>query len=371
MDPITPHDKQKLEKFANNANHLKEFSYLNTRNLTATNYHEEKEKFFASNTYNPHFSYEPPKEFDSQKALTALRNELTTITLPEDFRLYLEHYITNLEQIDKARLAIGTEKFATYAKQAFTLDNPKLQKYLDQSPEITITPEIKTELYNAEQIAEIFRNTLHNTYGIKHYTVSIDNFNDHTIRVGDKKVILGSKVLRYRKSVERLINHEIESHVLQRINAERNPLMTLMTPSDRTLYGEGLAVYNEVACKKITLKMYKLYSLRLKAVRLLNLSFREIFDNISGGLPDKLAYQITYRVKRGLGDTTQQGGYPKDAFYLLGYMVVKDFVDTGNDIRILYHARTPDLYTFATKYNFLPKDDVILPTFLASTNPSQ
>src|SRR5690606_1229491 len=129
-----------------------------------------------------------------------------------------------------------------------------------------------TDLYSAEEIAEIFRDVLKKKYNITNYGVEIDHFNDHTIRVGARRIILGGKVKRFKKSIDRLIIHEIESHVLQKFNTQNSPIRTLIPLGDRTLYGEGLAVYNEVTGEKITETMYSLYSLRLKAVRLLALS---------------------------------------------------------------------------------------------------
>lgn len=361
-DPTPDIDFKRLNAFADLCQKIRRHTYLDTRALTATNYHEEREKFFQSTTNNPQFIYNPPFPSERENIEKAQR-DLEEIDLPEDFRLYLTHYIKALKDMSNAVQSIGTDDFSKYAALIFNLNTPKIQKYLNMSPEITVAPEVETRLYGAEEIAEIFRQKLIE-YGITNYTVRIDNFNDHTVRVGQNNIVLGSKIKRYEKSVERLVHHEIDSHVLQRLNSDKNNILTLTIPGDRTLYSEGLAVYNEVVTQTITQKIYRIYALRVQAVRLLNLTFREIYNELTGGVPDNLAYMTTYRVKRGTSDTSLPGGYPKDAFYLLGYLAVKEYIDEGNDIRNLYYARTPDMYYFAKKYNFLRTDKALLPRFL-------
>ena len=364
MDEISNKELKKLEQFARKCMRVRSYFYLGTRSLTATNYAQEKEKFFSSKNYNPHFKYNHEKLHGLDREIDKLREELENIDIPHDFRLYLEHYLNDTENCEKAVRAIGTEEFPSVAENIFNLNSPKIQKYLNLSPEVTIIEEEKTKLHTAEEIAEIFRQVLKEKYNIEHYEVKIDHFNDHTVRVGAKKVILGEKIKRFRKSIDRLIVHEIESHVLQRINIEKSPILTLTPLGERTLYGEGLAVFNEVTNEKITLKMYKLYSLRLKAVRLLDRSFREIYEELTGGVPNNIAYQITYRVKRGLHDTSLPGGYPKDAFYLLGYMVVDDYVKNKGKVEDLYLARTPEMLEFVSKYNIPTTESLTLPHFL-------
>ena len=361
-DPIPDIDHTKLEEFAKICQEIRKHTILDTNILTATNYKQEEKKFFQSTTYNPQFTYniQNPRE---EKNIEKAQKYLETIDLPEDFRLYLTHYLKGLNDMNNTVKSVGTENFATYAAEVFNLNTPKIQKYLNMSPEITLSEERKTKLYNAEEIAQVFRQKL-KEYGITHYKVEVDNFNDHTVRVGHNKIVLGSKIKRYQKNVERLIHHEIDSHVIQRINGDENNILSLTLPSDRILYSEGLAVYNEVQTQKITPNIYQIYALRLQAVRSLNLSFREIYTELSSAITPPLAYKITYRVKRGTRNTSLPGGFPKDAFYLLGYLAVKDYVSTGNNLQNLYYARTPDMYYFATKYNLLTDKDIILPAFL-------
>ncbi len=361
-DPTPSIDIKRLTEFADLCQKIRRHNFLDTTKLTATNFKEEREKFFKSQTYNPTFSYSPPSQ-NKESEIREAENFLEKIDLPQDFKLYLTHYLKALRDMNNAVQSIGTDNFADCATQVFNLNTPKIQKYLNMSPEITVTPEEETKLYNAEDIAEVFKQELKN-YGIKDYKVEIDTFNDHTVRVGHNKIVLGAKVKRYKKSVERLVHHEIDSHVLQRINTDRINILALTIPADRTLYSEGLAVYNEVHSQKITQKMYQLYSLRVQAVRRLNLTFREIYNELTGTIPDKLAYMVTYRVKRGTHDTSLPGGYPKDSFYLLGYLAVKEYVEIGNDIRNLYYARTPDMYYIAKKYDFFEKGEILLPRFL-------
>lgn len=364
MSKLKESERKKLQQFARDCLKIRSYFYLGTRALTPINYREEKEKFENSNTYNPQFTYNRLYLHGMDEDIKKLHQELEILSLPDDLKNYLKNYIKDTEMVEKAVRLIGSDEFGQYAEKVFDLNSPELQNLLNESPDITITDEEKTKLYNAEEIAEIFRQVLSEKYNITNYEIQIDHFNDHIIRVGKNKVVLGEKIKRYKKSIERLIIHELESHVLQRINADKDPILNLTTYAQRTLFGEGLAVYNEVQNEKLTLKMYKLYSLRLKAVRLIDQPFRKIYDELADSVPPHIAYQITYRVKRGMADTSLPGGYPKDAFYLLGYMAVRDYIEEGNQITSLYTTRVPQLNKLVKKYNLVDSRKTILPDFL-------
>jgi hypothetical protein len=137
-------------------------------------------------------------------------------------------------------------------------------------------------------------------------------------------------------------------------------------PFDQTiLWSEGLAVYNEITQKKITKSAMNTYLQRLQAVSKLDLSFREIYNYLINFITPQLAFVMTYRVKRGMADTSEPGGYEKDAYYLMGYFEVKDFVDKGGDLKDLYRFAVPNLGELLKKYNLASEKEPLLPKFLA------
>src|SRR5690606_1016207 len=123
----------------------------------------------------------------------------------------------------------GTDEFAYYAKQLFQIQDFEMEKALHTLPKISFQEAKDSALYDAQAIAEKFEEILENTYDIDTITIKIDHFSNNIIRAGTKSVTIGSKVKRYPKNVERLIVHEIESHVLQNYNMALldNPLLFL------------------------------------------------------------------------------------------------------------------------------------------------
>ena len=224
------------------------------------------------------------------------------------------------------------------------------------------------KLYDCDMIKESLEDTLFRRYQVEDYTVSIDTFAHNIIRAGSKKVSVGCRIKRTRGNVERLIVHEIESHVLQTLNIKKsnNPLLELSKYNDMNLYSEGLAVYNEVMTQTLTQTSLETYYYRLKAVSMLGLSFRSIFNYLSQHLPSDKAYLITYRIKRGMGDTSLPGGFPKDAAYFQGFKVVHEYLKKGGRLKDMYYTKTPQLTQLLNKYGLLPDKPYYLPHFVIS-----
>jgi hypothetical protein len=53
------------------------------------------------------------------------------------------------------------------------------------------------------------------------------------------------------------------------------------------------------------------------------LSFRELYNALLGVLPKYAAFDVVFRVKRGLGDTHDSGMYYKDVVYFRGFRRVR------------------------------------------------
>jgi hypothetical protein len=202
-------------------------------------------------------------------------------------------------------------------------------------------------------------------YGISDFGVRINTSSPHIINVGQHTVNIGSEIKRFECNVDRLVVHEVESHVLQAQNVKNSQtaLAELATYGNQNLYGEGLAVYNEVATRKITPSAFEMYYSRIKAVRLLQKSFREIYQTLVEDLTPQRAFVMTYRVKRGLSDTSSPGGFPKDAAYLLGFHEIENLINEKFPKKLLYATRSPILSTLLSKYGLLDTEEILTPKF--------
>lgn len=359
-------EKQKLFLWAQKCLTLKAELLLNTHTLTPVNYYTEKKKFLKSKNYNPIFIYEKRKDIHVLTRVKELEAELKLLKLPKELRTYLKEYLQDITNVSKVVESIGTDAFPYYAKQLFqhALDN--LNIVLNYASIIEPTSVPQKDLLNAQEIAQKFKETLIDQYNIPDVSILLDDFNDHTIRVGPKRVIIGSKIKRKPQNVQRLIVHEIETHILQGYNlAEaQNPLLKLTKYADSLLFGEGMAVYNEHITQTITPDAFDTYFYRLKAVQMLSHSFREIFDEVNQYVGPEKAYTITARVKRGMHNTALPGGYPKDAAYLVGFHKIQEYINGGSNLGFLYIGKIPHLTSMLLRYNLLQKESVILPNFL-------
>lgn len=361
---MTQDNLQKLLDFTSRCDSLRKKLTFGTTSLTPLNLEDERNKFFSILGYNPIFIY---KKFDDRLAHNLLKNlraRLKTLPVPYELRNYLQTYLKDLKLLAKTKASIGSDDFAYYAKKLFAIDEYEIKEALLSLPNLDFENYSNNTLYNASQIAQIFETVL-KEYNLCQYKVVVDDSNPYVIWTGTSTINIGSSIKRYAKNVKRLIVHEIETHALQRHNLSlyNNPFIKLVPYKEFNLYGEGLAVYNEIVTGTITKKAYNQYVLRLTAVSMLDKSFREIFDYLLQFVPAKQAFLITYRVKRGMRDTKKAGGFPKDALYLLGYKTILDYVNAGLRPEFLYISKNPHLSSLLLSENLLYQTDIKLPSF--------
>lgn len=341
---------------------------LGTSMLTPTNLLEEREKFFASADNNPVFVYKKKKLMVTEDDIELLLTDLNNLEIDQDLKDYFFNAIYKFKLVKKTIEAIGTDNFASFSSQLFNISQIEIDTHLNMIPELKFNEPSKKELWSALTIKNHFEQIIMERYGLDEVKILLDEFNPFTIRVSNQKVIVGGKIKRYSHNVERLTVHEIESHVLRRqsLLQTKNVLHRLASYDQSILYSEGLAVYNEITTGKITESAMNIYINRMQSVNRIHLSFREIYNYLINFLEPKIAFIMTYRVKRGMRDTSQPGGFKKDAYYLMGYFRVKEFVDKGGDIKDLYRFALPELITLLRKHNLASTKYTILPRFLSS-----
>ncbi|MDP8217768.1 MAG: DUF1704 domain-containing protein [Candidatus Theseobacter exili] len=153
-----------------------------------------------------------------------------------------------------------------------------------------------------------------------------------------KKVIVNRDLNYMSSEIERLKVHEIQVHVLRGENGSRQPFKMFQTGfAGYNETEEGLAVYAEDICSCLDCAQEKVYAGRALAVELsLKLSFYETYMELNKYFPEQLAYRLVERTKRGLVDTSGPGALIKDVHYLSGRKKIKEFVQNGNNINLLY-----------------------------------
>lgn len=125
---------------------------------------------------------------------------------------------------------------------------------------------------------------------------------------------------------QRLLFHEIGTHVFRSLNAEMQPLTIFSVGLLGYLTTEeGLATYNEELFGFRDMFLAKKYALRAFASLYgLSMSFYNIFCKLASYSHDRRElFEIVRRCKRGFSDTSLNGAHVKDHVYLTGFLDVK------------------------------------------------
>ena len=288
--------------------------------LTPTNLEEEKQKFFDKNfNYNPRFRY----------ANEVNPSWLTRYGLPEPDLLNL------------------AAKIVQTAKQT--------------------RPPSEGEFIRTGEVYKLVDRFLKMHRLDKRYQVIMDP-TIHTVASATSNLIkLYPEAKFTRNTILSTIYHEIGTHVLRRVNYEKQPWYKkkkrfgLTTNYLKT--EEGLAVIhgrlpkNNKLADNIALKY-------LAVAQAQKLSFKDLFAWLEPYVvnPTK-RWRLTVRLKRGLADTGQPGGFTKDLLYFAGLVKVWRWLKK-HDFQIddLYYGKVA-IEDLAIAKELNPNYRPILPSF--------
>jgi hypothetical protein len=330
---------------------------------------------------NPRFSYIELEDLDYDQIRANL----------DDAKIWFKRMIPQNEQRDSLQawyiekinqLIIAVEKKRS-AKEG---DDDKLTKYaklLHGEPGDDIEQVCRDEIENflnnevdkkeegekieAEEIAQYFKAAIL-AYRFK-FGVSVEEGRD-TIAVSyssnEVKVPVTRKV--FFSKLQKLIAHEIETHVLRKISSKAHKAEgkewgkkgRLRLLKESTMPGyieteEGLAIYNQqvITGKEASEPDDLTYVIRTLGVCLAKENnFRDTFESLvdiiqpvfehgDANDPETEAKEMVWvtcvRIFRGISDTSKVGNYdPYMWRYMKGNIAVWDFVDSGGDITKLY-----------------------------------
>jgi hypothetical protein len=168
--------------------------------------------------------------------------------------------------------------------------------------------------------------TILRQYGLDDWTVEIRRGMAAQMSVqGDhNRVNIRADALLSEKQLVRLCVHEVGTHVFRTVNARRGPGILQLRLTGSTATEEGLAVWHEQRLGG-TDTVDRRFALRVVAVhRALTGGFVEVVEELLRFTDLTTAFDITARVKRGLVDTGEPGGYCKDHVYLAGFLQVRE-----------------------------------------------
>lgn len=126
--------------------------------------------------------------------------------------------------------------------------------------------------------------------------------------------------------LQRLFVHEIETHILRNENGktQRYEMFTYGFP-DNISTEEGLAILAEQLNNLRDETDELRYALRVVlCYKCFEMDFYDLFKLANQYFDEDRAFDMVARVKRGLTDTSQFGGYTKDQVYFTGYHQIKN-----------------------------------------------
>lgn len=286
---------------------------------TPLNHQAEKARFFTDRNYNPQFTYAAdPATFN-----------LTVWGIPK--QNYYDHAVRMLHKDDGQPV----------------LKIPVTEEYVRQQVELfNTTTKLPTpiETHFSEEYLSRCRISKHHLY-------------------------FKTPISYSQSTLADLLRHELETHLLRRLNHEQQPWANDVFPDESMRKTEeGLANIHTHLLRedKVTRKSYRTY---IAIYLSQHHSFSEVFNQLkSFKMTDDLAWQLTVRGKRGLTDTSLPGGLTKDLVYFEGAVSIWQWLQNpSNDPRDLYLGRL-GLEQIPHFKNLAKRDHLLYPTFFADLN---
>jgi uncharacterized protein (TIGR02421 family) len=320
--------------------------------INPTNIQEEERAFFSSKNYEPKFSYKAGSRAES------LRTRLEAISIAErtplgqlfkDVKENLLLSVKMLENIGKLSFA-QTQIYGTPSKELVR----KAYLLLDKTPREPIL----TRPYAATYMkAEIEKALL--KYGFTGWRITIKPAVARVAVSPSKRTIVIRDTAKFSSiGVKCILAHEIGVHVLRAMNGYRQRYEIFGTDAipGYLQTEEGLAALHEKKAGCLINNRLRRYAGRVIAVSMaMKGGFRDVFNELTKFFPPKEAFEMTVRVKRGLKDTSQAGGFIKDHVYFEGKLALEDFIAKGKDITPVYAGK------IGLEHIGLVEDGTILP----------
>ncbi len=269
--------------------------------LTPINLGDEKERFFASNTYNPQLRY--------------LHDELEVIdwvnTRPE-----LQDFVNAIRSQDSFQIQ----------QAASDLFDTKISpEILDLAKQIiSIKPEkVPQKLNRIEEVVNAFSQAFR-TLGLDGYTIEISDQHGFNFRPSakDKKITVSKHLNLDFFSIDGEVKHELV-HILRYENGKYNNIAVAENylPTE-----EGLATYSQdYAGENGRVSLFQHAAEYTMTEVALKGSLRDVTDYLESiGFSKELAWQRAIRHKFGFVDTSKPGDIMKPSMYFYHQQIIKE-----------------------------------------------
>lgn len=342
--------------------------------FTPLNLESEKKKFFDSDTYEPYFKYRIVKN-ENDKVLNKLSKvQVISDVDPRISKFYIDLIASKTEANDLMYAVGNNQKVTEISKERFGMPSPILfrnaarvmrgvvKNYnLAKSP-----PKVKDkDMLGYDEIVKVFDGVF-DELGLEGWEVYRSmNIPKNGAKVGVKRkqILVNEEILRSKFKLRKLIVHEVGTHVLRSVNG-MNTGFTALGNTNLPAYldvEEGLATWNESEMGVLTENGLKKKAAYVYAIQIgESMTFRQLYNALLGSLPKNAAFNIVYRVKRGLADTAKPGIYTKDIVYFRGFRkVLKKLGDDKSLYPLLYAGKIDFKQCDWVREGLIPKAEIV------------
>lgn len=295
----------------------------------------ERNLFLTGKKRNPTFQYRPLK-FNAEhlrSCLHILKPDRTS--LGRLFQKKIEELKNKLLLLE----ARSTERFAEISKILYGKPTDELEEDARQILKTPHRVSADSKKNSTTEIKHILEKVLHG-YGLIRWHVRLKDEMVSDVAAGKRNVLFVRSGIHFnRVRLDRIIAHEIETHILTAENGKYQPFRLFERGFANYLETqEGLAIYaQECQMQCLPLSAHRVSFLTLAVAEACRSSFRTVFEMMRGlGMSEEKSFHMATRSKRGLGDTAEPGAFTKDLIYLRGYRSIEKFVKEGGDLKKLY-----------------------------------
>jgi hypothetical protein len=184
------------------------------------------------------------------------------------------------------------------------------------------------EILYYDDIVKVF-NIAFKELGLDGWSVNKSiNIAKNGVKLGIKKneILVDPGIERTKFKLRKTLVHEVGTHALRSYYGLRSGFEALSNANipEYLDVEEGLATWNENNMGLLSADWLKNKAALAWAIYIgEELSFRELYNALLGVLPKYAAFDVVFRVKRGLGDTHDSGMYYKDVVYFRGFRRVR------------------------------------------------
>lgn len=295
------------------------------KDLVPLNLEAERERWLANRKYSPVFEYRRIKfEEDLLPKLRGMRFDDS----PEG-QIFREKRNETIKKIELLQ-AVGREDFSEKSGVLFPWPDAQTVNQAKADLKNANWKKQQGPFFDSRKLKKIFEWRF-KEYGLGWVVEEVD-FPDGKLSVNKKNTLKLGRSTRY--SLERAmtaVRHEIDTHVLRTENGKLQPLKAFQTGfPGYTLTEEGLAVYQ---VSRLRLNILKSFIPQIRVVALneaRKASFARTAETVMDlGLSARQAWNIVWRLKRGLADTRRPGGFSKDGSYYIGCRRVAEYAQKG------------------------------------------